>query len=119
MRLYESLPLIDEILGSWSETIGKDFGGYRNHAYRMVNFTYAMGEFDEEDRKKIAIAGCFHDIGIWPTRTLDYLNPSAERAEDFLVGKALAEWQPKIREMICEHHKVRKYVDRGEACPNQ
>lgn len=109
MKLYESLPLIDDTLADWSETIGRDLAGYRNHVYRMVNFTYAMGDFDDEARRKIAIAGCFHDIGIWPTRTLDYLEPSAQRAIDFLCENKLGDWRDQIGEMICEHHKLRAY----------
>jgi len=109
MQIHRSIPLIDETLGGWSEAIGGDLGGYRNHVYRMVNFTYAMGEFDEPSRKAIAIAGCFHDIGIWPTRTLDYLEPSAERAREYLGENGLGGWQSQIAEMICEHHKLRAY----------
>ena len=109
MKIHTSIPLIDDELASWRETIGSDAEGYRNHVYRMVNFTDAMADFDEEARKKIAIAGCFHDIGIWPTRTLDYLKPSEKRAEEFLAVNGTAEWQPQISEMICEHHKLRAY----------
>ncbi len=109
MKLYESLSVIDETLEGWRSEIGRDLTGYRNHVYRMVNFTYAMGEFDEEAQRKIAIAGCFHDIGIWPSRTLDYLEPSAERAETFLSDNGMEAWQTQIREMICQHHKLRTF----------
>lgn len=109
MKVIESIPLIDDVLGAWGETIGRDLGGYRNHVYRMVNFTYAMGNLDEESRRKIAIAGCFHDIGIWPERTLDYLEPSADRADKFLAENGLSEMRPQIREMICQHHKLRSF----------
>ena len=109
MKLHESLPVIDEILGRWSETIGRDLGGYRNHVYRMVNFTFAIGEFDDEARRKIEIAGCFHDIGIWPERTLNYLEPSAKRAESYLAKNGIADWQPQIRQLICQHHKLRSF----------
>ena len=109
MKLYSSISLIDDTLESWSQTIARDIDGYRNHVYRMVNFTYAMSDFDEGARRKIAIAGCFHDIGIWPTRTLDYLEPSEKRAEEFLAENGMAEWQTQIGEMICEHHKLKAY----------
>lgn len=109
MKIYESLPVIDDTLGKWSEVIGRDLVGYRNHVYRMVNFTYAMGDFDDETRRKIAVAGCFHDIGIWPSRTLDYLEPSAERAMEFLSASGMAGWSEEIRELICQHHKVRVF----------
>jgi hypothetical protein len=65
-----------------------------------------MGEFDEQAQRKIAIAGCFHDIGIWPTRTLDYLEPSAERAIEYLKYSGLENWQSQVEEMICQHHKL-------------
>ena len=110
MKIHNSIPLIDETLEQWSDTIGRDLAGYRNHVYRMVNFTYAMGEFDEDTRRKIAIAGCFHDIGIWPTRSLDYLEQSAERAIEYLGENGMNGWQPQISEMICQHHKLRTYV---------
>ena len=109
MRIHAEIPLIDDTLNGWSESIGRDLNGYRNHVYRMVNFTYAMGEFDEAARQTIAIAGCFHDIGIWPERTLDYLEPSANRAEEYLAEKGLSGVQPRIREMICQHHKLRRF----------
>ncbi|HEX6280160.1 MAG TPA: hypothetical protein VFZ49_09135 [Pyrinomonadaceae bacterium] len=109
MTIQESIPLIDDTLGSWSEAIGRDLDGYRNHVYRMVNFAFAMGEWDEEARQKIVIAGCFHDIGIWPERTLDYLGPSADRAAEFLLESGLEKWQPQIRDMICLHHKLRPH----------
>lgn len=41
MQILESLPLIDDIPGEWSEIVGGDMPGYRNHVYRMVNFTPA------------------------------------------------------------------------------
>jgi hypothetical protein len=106
MKIFESLPIIDDTLEDWSETIGRDLAGYRNHVYRMVNFTYAMGDFDEDAQRKIAIAGCFHDIGIWPVRTLDYLEPSAERADQFVKESGMEGWSNEIREMICQHHKL-------------
>ncbi len=109
MKVFDSISLIDETLDGWSNEIGRDLTGYRNHVYRMVNFTYAIGEFDDETQRKIAIAGCFHDIGIWPTRTLDYLKPSADRADKFLSENGMDDWRSQIGEMICEHHKLRKY----------
>jgi hypothetical protein len=109
MKVNDSMPLIDDVLGARSEMIGRDLEGYRNHVYRMVNFTYAMDDFDEESRRRIAIAGCFHDIGIWPERTLDYLEPSAGRADEYLAENGLSDTQPQIREMICQHHKLRSF----------
>ena len=109
MNVHESIPLIDNTLGEFAQTIGRDLAGYRNHVYRMVNFAYAFGEFDEEAQKKIAIAGCFHDFGIWPSRTLDYLEPSAARAGKYLAENGMENWQIQIGEMIRQHHKLSNY----------
>lgn len=110
MRIEKEIPLLDEILDEWRNTIGADFPGYRNHVYRMVNFCFALGSPDEEDRKKIIIAGCFHDIGIWPQGTLDYLPPSIDRAKEYLGRHGMTEWSAELELMIDQHHKVRRYA---------
>jgi len=109
MKIHTDIPLIDNVIDLWSPVIGRDVAGYRNHVYRMVNFTYAMGEFDEETRTKITIAGIFHDIGIWSERTFDYLEPSVYWAKRFLAANELFDWQPQIHEMVCQHHKLSTY----------
>lgn len=110
MRIEKQIPLLDDILAEWRDAIGTDFPGYRNHVYRMVNFCFALGSPDEEDRKKIVIAGCFHDIGIWPQGTLDYLPPSIDRAQKYLIDHGLTKWSNELELMIGQHHKVRKYT---------
>ena len=69
MVTEEHIPLLENILGEWKIEIGDDFTGYRNHVYRMVNFCFAQHDFSDEERIKIIIAGCFHDLGIWSDRT--------------------------------------------------
>ncbi len=111
MRVEIDIPLIDEILGGWQDQVGGAFAGYRNHVYRMVNFTLAFADLDEEERKKVIIAGCFHDIGIWPGNNFDYLPPSIGRAKEYLGRNGMGEWSDEITRMIGEHHKVRRYTD--------
>jgi hypothetical protein len=101
-------PLIDHILDSHRDTLGGDFPGYRNHVYRMVNFCLVLGDFDEVDRAKIAIAGSFHDLGIWTADTFDYLPPSIALAAEYLNSHGRDHWTDEITEMICLHHRVRK-----------
>ena len=48
MQIHLDIPLIDDTLGNWRVEVGRDLIGFRYHVYRLVNFTYAMGEFDEE-----------------------------------------------------------------------
>lgn len=111
MTIEKDIPLLEEILGEWRDRIGADYLGYRNHVYRMVNFCFSLRDHTAEERKKIIIAGCFHDLGIWPEGTLDYLPPSIVRAKEYLSIHTLDEWCPEIELMIGQHHKIHRFQD--------
>ncbi len=111
MPIEAHLPLVEEILGSWKTEIGPDYAGYRNHVYRMINFCFALRDCTAEERQKIIIAGCFHDLGIWGADTFDYLPPSIALAKAYLQQNNLAAWIPEIELMIDMHHKLRAYTD--------
>ena len=100
MEIETTIPLIDAILADADP-------GYRNHVYRMVNFCFAQGRFDAEQREKIIIAGCFHDLGIWTAGTWDYLPPSIELANDYLRRAGLNHFQSDVSRMIDLHHRIR------------
>jgi hypothetical protein len=110
MQIEKQIPLVDSILEQWKATIGKDFEGYKNHVYRMVNFCFALSPCREESREKIAIAAAFHDIGLWVGNTLDYIPPSIPPAMEYLKHRGLESWSNEISLMISEHHKIRQYV---------
>ena len=80
---------MDEILDNWKNDIGNDYAGYKNHVYRMINFCFALHDCNNEERQKIIIAGCFHDLGIWANNTFDYLSPSVALAKAYLKQKYL------------------------------
>jgi hypothetical protein len=111
MMIEEHLPLVEAILGQRQSEIGDDFVGYKNHVYRMINFCLALHNCQDEEREKIMIAGCFHDLGIWTSHTFDYLSPSAALAQMFLQQNSLEPWIPEITLMIEMHHKLRRYGD--------
>lgn len=111
MTIEESIPLLEEILSRWQTTIGLDYPGYRNHVYRMVNFCFALHNGTAEEREKIVIAGCFHDLGIWASNTFDYLPPSVALAQTYLQQNKLEPWIPEIALMIEMHHKLSPYRD--------
>jgi hypothetical protein len=115
MSIDEHLPLLEEILEPWKDDIGADYPGYRNHVYRMVHFCFALGEcgpgWNDDARRKVIIAGCFHDLGIWSDRTFDYLPSSILRAAAYLEANALAAWTPEVELMIASHHKLRRFAD--------
>ncbi|HQU84530.1 MAG TPA: hypothetical protein PKY59_15435 [Pyrinomonadaceae bacterium] len=108
-KIEQNIPLVEEILEEWKLVIGKDFSGYKNHVYRMINFCLAEGEFTTDERRKIIIAGCFHDLGIWSEKTFDYIPPSVTLAKDYLQKNSLTDWFPQIGTMIEQHHKISKY----------
>ena len=105
--IRDRIELLDDILAGYRGAIGDEFGGYRNHVYRMVNFCLALGDMSDEETEKIVIAGCFHDIGIWTGGTFDYLPPSIVAANEYLDRKGLGSWSGEITSMIDEHHRLR------------
>jgi hypothetical protein len=111
MVIEEHIPLIDEILDNWKTVIGRDYPGYRNHVYRMVNFCFALQDCTSDERHKVIIAGCLHDLGIWANDTFDYLSPSVVLAKTFLQQNGLTHWSREIELMIDLHHKLRPYRD--------
>jgi hypothetical protein len=115
MKVAENIPLLDEILGQYRDEIARDYDGYRNHVYRMVNFCFARNDFSDEAKEKIVIAGAFHDIGIWSGNTFDYLPPSISAATEYLNTTHRPGWVTEINLMIDQHHRLRKYP--GSAYP--
>lgn len=111
MVIEERIALLDEILGKWQTQIGKDFVGYKNHVYRMVNFCFALHPCTADERQKVVMAGCFHDLGIWTSNTFDYLPPSIALAQEYLRQNELDAWSAEIALMIDMHHKLRRYTD--------
>ena len=112
MTAPEPLALLDELLRIWQPQIGDAYTAYRNHCQRMAAFTLAlMPSPTDDDRKKVAIAACFHDLGIWSDGTIDYLPPSSRRARDYLQANGLDAWIVEVELMIDEHHKLRAFKD--------
>lgn len=111
MKIERELPLVEDILGSFKSVIGSDFDAYRNHVYRVINLCLSLGYFSPNDKEKIQIAACFHDIGIWTAESLDYLPPSESEAARYLEGKGKSAWVAEVSEMIEMHHRVRSCED--------
>ncbi len=83
---------------------------YRNHICRLINFSWCLEEaLTTEQREKIIISACFHDLGIWSHRTFNYLKPSVLLAKEYLERHKLDQWQNEIAEMIQNHHKIKPF----------
>jgi len=109
MAMEKHIALLEDILDEWKDRIGNDYLGYKNHVYRVIHFCFALHDCNIEDREKIIIAGCFHDLGMWADNTVDYLPPSIALVKEYLKQRNLEHWSPEIELMIDMHHKLRKY----------
>jgi hypothetical protein len=103
--LLTSIPTVDEVLDAHAPELGRDFIGYRNHVYRVVNLCAAIAG-DRTELEKIAIAAVFHDLGIWTNTTFDYIAPSAALAHGYLADHTRLQWNGEIERMIVDHHKI-------------
>lgn len=113
MDLFTTHPRLDYLFEQGKATLANDYVAYRNHCYRVFNCAALMSSADRVMLDKLAIAIYFHDIGIWTDHTLDYLEPSAKRACDYLSEEGLDEWGDEISAMIIEHHKVSMTCGQG------
>lgn len=96
---------IDSILGSHAAAIGADMEKYRNHVYRMFNFSLYFNK--GQDAELLAIAAAFHDIGIWTDKTFDYLKPSIKLALEYANAHPELYISPeKLALVIDYHHKI-------------
>jgi len=116
LKIETHLPYLEALLAPWQTTIGRDYPGYKNHVYRMVQFCWALKQtrgkvLTDNDKKKIMIAAAYHDIGVWVANTLDYLPPSIPPALAYLKSQGLDDWQQEITLMINEHHKRSPYTN--------
>ena len=118
--LETRIVLLDELLSAHTGALGADFLGYRNHAYRVANFCFALTSTatatagDPDRVAKVALAAAFHDLGIWTDDTFDYLAPSSRLANAYLAETGRSAWAPEITEMILQHHKLTPF--RGGRC---
>lgn len=109
MKVCEDVPILDDILRSWSASLGADFAAYRNHCYRVLNFCLVLCGESAEAMSKISVAAAFHDLGIWTSSTFDYLEPSRVLAREYLAKTDHGAWSDEIEAMIEQHHKLTKY----------
>ena len=104
--LLTSLPTVEDVLDNHAAALGHDLTAYRNHVYRIVNLCFAIVGNGPVELEKIAVAGVFHDLGIWTNNTFDYIAPSVAAAREHLAARGMADWIPEIEAMIADHHKV-------------
>jgi hypothetical protein len=107
INIEPQIQLVEDILVPWQDRIGVDYKGYKNHVYRMLHCCFALTSLNSEQREKLIIAACFHDIGLWSDHTVDYLPPSIREAMQYLRLNHLEDWEEEITLLIDLHHKIR------------
>ena len=112
MNINQNIPLLEEILDNWKDDIATNMRGYKNHVYRMIHCCYALMDVNEQQQKKIIIAACFHDLGLFTDKTVDYLPPSVLLARNYLAENDLSDWSTEIELMIDLHHKIRPVINK-------
>lgn len=113
IKIEKEIPLLEEILTEWKTVIGKDYLAYKNHVYRMLHCCFALHKATDEEREKLMIAACFHDLGLWTEKTVDYLPPSMTLARQYLKQTKRNHWSTEIELMIDMHHKIRKFTNKN------
>ncbi len=105
--MLANIAVADELLAKMQMALGTDYDRYRNHVYRVINYTNQFYPLKGDELEQVAIAACFHDAGIWLDHTFDYLIPSRIRAEEYLRSIQRSEWITAVSAMIMNHHRVR------------
>lgn len=105
-RLVTNLPTVEQVLNNHAVELGPDLIAYRNHVYRVVNLCLVLLRDSRVELEKVAVAGVFHDLGIWTNHTFDYIGPSVALAREHLAARGKADWIAEIEAMIVNHHKV-------------
>lgn len=112
--MIRSIPTLDALLQRHAEAFGSNRQAYTNHVYRVINIAALLCPPDPDGLEKLAIAGAFHDIGVWADETFDYLAPSEKRAMAYLDEIGRPEWKQDVGAMVRWHHKITA-VPAGEA----
>jgi hypothetical protein len=107
--------VIDDIMEPHQEALGLWYQGARNHAFRMLNFGRAFVPEEAHRDDRLAIMGAFHDLPVFLDGNFEYLGRAADWARDYLIGMGRADWEPEMRLMIMNHHKVRSYQGPSQA----
>lgn len=109
MDVIAEFPEVDQLLETYRGQLGVRFDAYRNHVYRMLNFTCYLNKPGASAMPALEVAGFFHDVDFILQGNAQYLEPSAEAARAYLEETNRAELGPLVAELIVWHHKLTRY----------
>ena len=113
MELVTEFPEVDRLLETYRDQMGARHDAYRNHLYRMMNFTLFLNGPDESMMAPLEVAGFFHDLDFVLKGNNNYLEPSAEVARAYLDETDRSDLAPLVTALIVWHHKLTPY--KGDA----
>jgi hypothetical protein len=106
IKIVSHSDAVEHHLSQYRETIGSDYNGYRNHIYRVLTYSMHFLHRDETNMDVIASALVYHDIGLWTSGTLAYLEPGSELAKSKCAQTYTAEQLVLQDNIINNHHKI-------------
>jgi hypothetical protein len=109
MELVTEFPEVDRLLETYRAQLGPFHDAYRNHLYRMMNFTLFLNGPDDSIMAPLEVAGFFHDIDFVLSGNNNYLEPSAGMARDYLDETNRSGLAPLVTDLIVWHHKITSY----------
>lgn len=115
MPLDDAIDEIDTPLEEYRDEIGGAYEAVRNHIYRVYHYTLSLADDKEKAALPTAIAGVFHDLGVFTTRSMDYIDPSVTLARDYMSETKRLDQFPLVADMIRFHHKLTPY--KGDSGP--
>ena len=96
---------IDSVLSRYREALGQDYFGYRNHCYRVSNFS-KLFDISTSEYQLVSSVAAFHDLGIWTNKTFDYIDHSINLMKLHHAMQSDAHDLLLSIEMIKNHHKI-------------
>ena len=108
MEIRARFPVVDAVMERFSDALGSDRTAYFHHVVRVLNFYRALSQ-DDDCPEVVAVAGAFHDLGIWTAGTFDYLAPSVRLVAAYLESEGRGAASPEVQAIIEHHHKLTRY----------
>mmetsp|Transcript_9211 Transcript_9211/g.26785 ORF Transcript_9211/g.26785 Transcript_9211/m.26785 type:complete len:221 (-) Transcript_9211:492-1154(-) len=104
-------PFVTRYLQKYRAVLAGDYDAYVNHNLRVLTYALDFLHGDDSQRHIIEAALAYHDLGLWADNiTLDYLEPSWQRAEAELAAQFTVAELELVRNIILYHHKVTPFV---------
>ena len=109
---------VESLLGRYREALGADYAAYRGHVYRVINYAMHFLAGDERQRTLVETALVYHDLALWTSRELAYLEPSEALARRDNAHLGLGLDEELLVAAIHWHHKITPYRGRGAELVN-